>query len=105
MLWNCMLGHPSFVYLKHLFPELFKNKNPNLFSCEVCRLSKHQHSSHSPQSYKRSSTFTLICSDVWWPSRDPKPNGKRLFVTFIDDHTRLTWIYLMKTKSEVDNIF
>lgn len=100
-----MLGHPSFVYLKHLFPELFKNKNPNLFSCEVCRLSKHQHSSHSPQSYKRSSTFTLICSDVWWPSRDPKPNGKRLFVTFIDDHTRLTWIYLMKTKSEVDNIF
>ena len=30
---------------------------------------------------------------------------KRWFVIFIDDHTRLCWIYLMKTKSEVEKIF
>jgi IS30 family transposase len=31
--------------------------------------------------------------------------GKRWFVTFIDNHTRLCWIYLMHEKSEVEKIF
>ena len=26
-------------------------------------------------------------------------------MTFIDDHTRLCWIYLMHDKSEVENLF
>ncbi|KAA0042053.1 Retrovirus-related Pol polyprotein from transposon TNT 1-94 [Cucumis melo var. makuwa] len=32
-------------------------------------------------------------------------SGKRWFVTFIDDHTRLTWVYLITDKSEVPSIF
>ena len=31
--------------------------------------------------------------------------GSRWFVSFVDDHTRLTWIFLMKEKSEVGQIF
>ena len=27
--------------------------------------------------------------------------GKRYFITFIDDHTRYTYVYLLKTKDEV----
>lgn len=30
---------------------------------------------------------------------------KKWFVTFIDDHTRLSWVYLLKDKSEVIQIF
>ncbi|RVW94908.1 Retrovirus-related Pol polyprotein from transposon TNT 1-94 [Vitis vinifera] len=29
----------------------------------------------------------------------------RWFVTFVDDHTRVTWVFLMKEKSEVGHIF
>lgn len=32
-------------------------------------------------------------------------SGKRWFVTLIDDHTRLTWIYLITDKYEVNSIF
>ena len=32
-------------------------------------------------------------------------NGKRWFVTFIDDHTRITWVYLLREKSETYQVF
>ncbi|RVX21434.1 Retrovirus-related Pol polyprotein from transposon RE1 [Vitis vinifera] len=38
--------------------------------------------------------------DIWVPSRIKNISGSRWFVTFIDDHTRLTWIFLMMDKSE-----
>lgn len=31
MLWHFRLAHPSFGYLQHLFPTLFKNKDINSF--------------------------------------------------------------------------
>ena len=42
-LWHNKLGHPSFSYLKQLFPTLFKNLNPLIFQCKVCQLFKHHY--------------------------------------------------------------
>ena len=39
------------------------------------------------------------------PARVSNLNGGRWFVTFIDDHTRVCWVYLMKEKFEVCAIF
>ncbi len=39
------------------------------------------------------------------PSRIPTLSGKKWFVTFIDDHTRVSWVYLLKEKSEVEHVF
>ena len=104
MLWHYRLGHPNVMYLKHLFPSLF-NKNPKSFECEICQLSK-QVRSHFPfQPYKASSPFSMIHSDIWGPSRIKNVTGTRWFVSFIDDHTRLTWVFLMKEKSETGQIF
>ena len=64
MLWHLRLGHPSFSYLQHLFPLLFKNKNPSLFQCEICVLSKHHRASFPSQPYKKSAPFSLIHSDI-----------------------------------------
>ena len=36
MLWHNTLGHPSFFYLKHLFPGLFKGLDCTSFDCETC---------------------------------------------------------------------
>ena len=35
MVWHYRLGHPSFSYLKHLFPMLFQKVDPLSFQCEV----------------------------------------------------------------------
>ncbi|KAK2452382.1 putative mitochondrial protein [Trifolium repens] len=105
MLWHYRLGHPNFLYLKKMFPSLFANKNPKLFQCEVCQFSKHVRHSYSMLPYKASHPFSLIHSDVWGPSRIKNITGSRWFVLFVDDHSRITWLFLMKEKSELGNIF
>ena len=105
MLWHYRLGHPNFLYLSKMFPSLFTNKNLKLFCCEICQFAKHTRSTYSRIPYKSSKPFSLIHSDVWGPSRVNNITGHRWFVSFIDDHTRLTWVFLMKSKSEVSEIF
>lgn len=49
--------------------------------------------------------FDLLHIDIWGPFSDPTLEGYRYFMTIVDDHTRLTWIYLLRTKSEVLQVF
>jgi hypothetical protein len=41
-----------------------------------------------------------VFSDVWGPALD-SVNGTKYCVSFIDDFSKYTWIYLIKLKSEV----
>ena len=50
-----------------------------------------------------SSPFDLIHCDVWGPYHVPTYNGKKFFLTIVDDHTRFTWTYLLSSKSEATN--
>jgi len=89
-LWHYRLGHLNFVSLKKLFLDLFINKNPRDFQCEICHLSKQPKQNFQSQTYKMSKPFSMIHSDVWGPFRIKNISGDRWFVSFIGDHTRLT---------------
>ena len=105
-LWllHCRLGHPSFSVLKVMFPSLFDNLKPEMLHCEVCQLAKHHRVSYPLSNNKASFPFQLIHTDVWGPSRVPNISGARWFVSFIDDCSRVTWLFLMKNKSDVSTI-
>ena len=105
MLWHYRLGHPNFVYLENLFPHLFINKSPSSYYCEICQLSKHTRNFYPSIPYKPSHPFSMIHNDVWGPTRVKNITGSQCFVSFIDGHTRTTWIFLMKEISEVGRIF
>ena len=105
MLRHYQLGHPNFMYLRRLFSSQFINKNPNLFQCDVCQLSKHTHSTYSHVPYNPSHPFFLIYGDIWGPNKIPNLTGARWILLLVDDHTRLSWTFLMKDKSETSNIF
>ncbi|CAN1852228.1 Retrovirus-related Pol polyprotein from transposon RE2, partial [Linum perenne] len=105
MLWHSRLGHPSFGYLERLLPKLFQNKSSKDFQCETCQLAKHTRSVYSGVNYRPTQPFVVIHSDIWGPTRVKNVNGARWFITFIDDHTRLTWTFLMKEKSETSDMF
>lgn len=62
MLWHFSLGHPSFEYLKKLFPSLVKHKNPLLLGCQSSQLS----SCLFPlQPYMESKPFSIVHNDIW----------------------------------------
>lgn len=92
LLWHHRLGHPSFSYLKHLFPSLFNNTSLISLDCEICQLAKHTRISFSPKPYIPSLPFSLIHSDIWGPSKITTSHG-------------VTWVYLLCDKSETSQIF
>jgi hypothetical protein len=64
------------------------------------------HKASYPLSLNKSTVpFDLIHSDVWGPAPVSTVSGIRWFVIFIDDCTRMTWLYLLKHKDEVLSVF
>ena len=51
------------------------------------------------------SPFDLVHTYVWGPSWAESTLGFRYFVTFIDDYSRCTWLFLMKTCAKLFTIF
>ena len=47
----------------------------------------------------------LVHSDISGPMSTNALSGVKYFVTFIDDHSKKTWIYFLKTKDEVFDRF
>ena len=46
-----------------------------------------------------------VHSDVYGPLTRIPNGGKRYFITFIDDYSRKTWVYILKEKSEAFYVF
>ena len=75
------------------------------FQCDVCELAKSHRASFLLQLNKRPLPFMFIHFDVQGPSKLLTLGGSRWFLTFIDDCTKITWVCLMKSKSEVNSLF
>ena len=43
--------------------------------------------------------------DVWGPAKVASLGGMHYFVTFVDDFSRRVWVYTMKAKDEVFEVF
>ncbi|KAL4032883.1 hypothetical protein IC575_005966 [Cucumis melo] len=96
---HCRLGHPSLFVLKKLYPEF---RSLSSLNCDSCQFAKFHRLSSSPRVNKRASaSFKLVHSDIWGPCVVVCQIGFRYFVTFVNDHSRQTWLYLMKNRSEL----
>ena len=100
---HCRLGHLSLPLLRKLclqFSSLLS------LDCESCQFAKHHRLSYNHRVNKRASApFELVHSDVWGPCPIVSPTGFQYFVTFVDDYSRTTWLYLMKSRSELFSHF
>ena len=104
-LWHARLGHPSDMKLKalvHSIPSLqsFCNK-----ACQVCPMAKLKRLPFPFNNKICASAFDLVHMDVCGPYSIPTLDGFKYFLTIVDDATRATWLFLMKSKSNVRPLF
>jgi transposase InsO family protein len=91
--------------MRKLLPNLFLGIGDENFVCETCIKAKSHRTTYHLSTNKCFDPFDLVHTDVWGPSPIVSKSGYRWFVLFTDDCTRMTWIYLLKTKDEVPSIF
>jgi Integrase core domain/GAG-pre-integrase domain len=89
-------GHPSDQVLNKLFCY-----NLDSSDCDICKFAKQTRLSFPLSTSVSEKCFDLIHSDVWGPAPIDSYNHFKYFVTFIDDYSRTTWVYLLKAKSDV----
>ena len=66
----------------------------------TCHFARQRKLPFSLSSSTATSSFALIHVDIWGPYHTPLILGYKFFLTIVDDHTRMTWVYMMKSKSE-----
>jgi hypothetical protein len=106
--WHDKLGHPSMIIVNKVIEE---NKLPCSsveFNKELVCGTRQQGKSHQLPFSKSFSVsqvhLELVHSDVW--GLVPTSVGrKNYYVSFIDDFSKYTWVYLIHHKSEVFSIF
>ncbi|RVW34849.1 Retrovirus-related Pol polyprotein from transposon RE2 [Vitis vinifera] len=108
MVWHCRLGHPNTQILSHVLNfDLLGNKDRSSLSleCDSCKLGKSETLPFPLHTSRASHYFDLIRSDVWGPSPVSSHEKFKYYVTFIDDHSRFTWVYFLCSKSKVFHTF
>uniref|UniRef100_A0A151UDP3 Retrovirus-related Pol polyprotein from transposon TNT 1-94 n=1 Tax=Cajanus cajan TaxID=3821 RepID=A0A151UDP3_CAJCA len=105
-LWHQGLGHTSLSKLRPLISmgSLGSIKEDKL-DCTACQTTKQAALLFNDSISSSISPFDLVHSDVWGSAPTPTMGGCRYFVILIDDFSRFTWIYLMKSRSEIPQIY
>ena len=89
------LGHTNISKFRVMVPRF---SSLSSIECESCQLGKHTRVSFPKRLDQwTKSPFELVHTDVCGLSRTESTLGFRYFVTFIDDYSRCTWLFLMKT--------
>jgi hypothetical protein len=106
-LWYSRLGHPSFSTADFVLKnnELpFEEKASSGSVCDACQKAKSRQLPYKKSDSMSSHPLELVFSDVWGPA--PKSVGRyKYYVSFIDNFSKFTWIYLLKNKLEVFHVF
>ena len=109
-LWHLRFGHLNFGGLELLSKKNMVRGLPNINQpeqlCEGCLLGKQFRKSFPKLSDTRAKKpLELIHADVCGPISQSSFGKSNYFLLFIDDFSRKTWVYFLKQKSEVFEVF
>ncbi|KAK9224840.1 hypothetical protein WN943_009878 [Citrus x changshan-huyou] len=103
------LGHPSSTVMKHVLTDCkhlqFNNKTQIPDFCDAYQYGKVHKLHFKTTANKTASPLELIHTNLWGPAPITSLNGYKYYISFIDDYSRYTWIYPLKTKSQALSVF
>src|SRR3954469_24962794 len=101
-LWHCRLGHIGVKRMKKLHADgLLESLDYESFdTCEPCLMGKMTKTPFFGTMERATNLLEIIHTDVCGPMSVSTRGGYRYFLTFTDDLSRYSYIYLMKHKSE-----
>nr|GEZ36354.1 hypothetical protein [Tanacetum cinerariifolium] len=110
-LWHRRLSHLNFDTINLLskndivvgLPKLKFVKDHLCSSCELGKAKRKSfHTKLTPTSKRR---LQLLHMDLCGPMRVASINGKRYVLVIVDDYSRYTWTYFLRSKDETPEVF
>jgi transposase InsO family protein len=108
LLWHARFGHINYdnicllrnsgVYGLPTIPRKLKQ-------CDACILGKYSKQPFHDSTSRACRKLELIHSNLCVPMHVPSANGNKYIMYFIEDYTGMCWVYLLKDKSQVFEIF
>lgn len=74
---------------------------PKNFVCTACQLGKSHRLSFPVSSTVCTKPLQITHANLWSPSPIQSSNGFKYYVSFIDQFSHFTWLYLLKSKTDV----
>ncbi|GJR07021.1 retrotransposon protein, putative, ty1-copia subclass [Tanacetum coccineum] len=107
LLWHCRLGHISKKRIEKLQHDgLLNSTDLRAFEkCVPCMSGKMARKPYTHQVERAKDLLGLIHTDVCGPFKIVSRQGASYFVTFTDDFSRYSYVYLLKHKHEVFKTF
>lgn len=110
MLWHRRLGHLNIESIKKLvkvgkLPELDSSNEKEIANCESCLFGKQTRKPFESSTTKSVKCGDLIHSDIAGPMSVESLGGNKYYQTFIDDYSRKTFVYLLKSRDQSYSAF
>nr|GEW44722.1 retrovirus-related Pol polyprotein from transposon TNT 1-94 [Tanacetum cinerariifolium] len=109
-LWHQRLSHLNFDTINDLARNdlvsgLLNFKYHKEHLCPSCEQGKRKRASHPPKPVPNSrERLHLLHTDLCGPLRIASINGKRYVLVIVDDYSRYTWVYFLRSKDEAPEV-
>ncbi|CAI7918511.1 unnamed protein product [Closterium sp. NIES-53] len=113
LLWHHHLGHPSLPRLRGMHSRLLVSSLPRSLPplppslappCLPCVEGRQRAAPHSSSFPPTTAPLLTLHMDVWGPARVSGQGRKRKFLLVVDDYTRYTMVFPLRSKGEVVDV-
>ncbi|CAI7767092.1 unnamed protein product, partial [Closterium sp. NIES-54] len=113
LLWHHRLGHPSLPRLRGMHSPLLVSGLPRSLPplppspappCLPCVEGRQRAAPHSSSFPPTTAPLQTLHMDVWGPARVSGQGHERYFLLVVDDHTRYTTVFPLRSKGEVSTV-
>ena len=104
--WHKRFGHIGIDKIKDMIrngmiPGVVDIPEDMIFSCDICSMNKTGRGAHTKKAETATKPLGRVFSDILDLNSTPSFQGYKWQVTFVDEYSRMAFIYPMKYKSEV----